>query len=50
MCDAEARRIDAEPKIQAEDTRIMLADLGNMDNDLRVWFLKKHAKIHARDV
>jgi hypothetical protein len=33
MRDAEARRVDAEAKIWAEDTRIMLAELNNMDDD-----------------
>jgi hypothetical protein len=49
MCDAEARRMDAKTKIRAENTRIMLTDLGNMDDDTMAWFLKKHAEIRARD-
>jgi hypothetical protein len=33
--DFEARRLDAETKIQAEDTSIMLTDLATMDDDTR---------------
>jgi hypothetical protein len=33
LCDGEARRMDAEAKTRAKDTRIMLADLNNMDDD-----------------
>ncbi|KAK1699550.1 hypothetical protein QYE76_016247 [Lolium multiflorum] len=43
------RKMEAEAKIPVEDTRIMLADLSNMDDDTRAWFLKKRAKIHAGD-
>jgi hypothetical protein len=49
LLDAEARRMDAKAKILAEDTRIMLADLNNVDDDTRAWFMKRHAEIHARD-
>jgi hypothetical protein len=42
--DAEARRMDAEAKNRAEYTRIMLANLSNMDDDTRDWFMKKHAE------
>lgn len=49
MRDAEGRRMDAEAKIWAEDTRIMLADLGGMDDETSAWFLKKRAEIRTRD-
>jgi hypothetical protein len=41
--------MDAEAKIRAEDTRIMLADLVTMDADSRALFLKNRAKFRARD-
>lgn len=41
--DAEARRMDAEAKTRVEDTRIMLADLSNVDDDTRAWFMKRRA-------
>jgi hypothetical protein len=44
----EARRMDAETKIRTEDTRIMLADFSNMDDDTRAWFLKKRVEIRGR--
>jgi hypothetical protein len=47
MRDAEARRMDTEAKVRAEDTRITLTDLSNMDDDTRAWFGKKRAKIRA---
>jgi hypothetical protein len=40
---------DAEAKIRAEDTRIMLADLSSVDDDTRAWFMKRRAEIRARD-
>lgn len=49
LLDAEARRMDAKAKILAEDTRIMLADLSNVDDDTRAWFIKRRAEIRARD-
>jgi hypothetical protein len=49
MCDADVRKMDTEAKIRVEDTRIMLADLGSMDDDTRTWFLKKRIKIRARE-
>jgi hypothetical protein len=45
----EVKRLDAGVKCRAEDTRIMLADLRNMDGDQRSWFEKKRAKIRQRD-
>jgi hypothetical protein len=45
----EARRLDVEAKIRAQDTRIMMADFATMDDDTRAWFLKKCAEIHDRD-
>jgi hypothetical protein len=41
--------MNAEAKIRAEDTRIMLTDLSKMDDDTKTWFMKKRAEIHARD-
>ena len=41
--DAEALRLDAEAKTRAEDNKIMLADVSNMDEDQRAWILKKRA-------
>jgi 23S rRNA pseudoU1915 N3-methylase RlmH len=48
MRDAEGRRMDAEAKIWAKDTRIVLADLGSMDDETRALFLKKRAKTARR--
>jgi hypothetical protein len=44
----EVQRLDAEAKSRAEDKRIMLADLSNMDADKRSWFKKKRAVIRQR--
>jgi hypothetical protein len=49
MADAEAKKMGVEAKIRAEDTRIMLANLATMDDNTKTWFLKKGAKIRARD-
>jgi hypothetical protein len=46
---AEAKMRDAEAKIRAEDAMIMLADLGNMDDDTRAWFVKKRDEILVLD-
>jgi hypothetical protein len=47
--DIEAKKADAEAKLRAEDTRIMLADLSGVDDDTRAWFMKRRAEIRARD-
>jgi hypothetical protein len=47
--DVEAKKADAEAKLRAEDTRIMLADLSGVDDDTRAWFMKRRAEIRARD-
>jgi hypothetical protein len=49
MRDAEFRKMDTETKIWAEDTKIMLADLSNMEDGTRVWFLNKRAETRVRD-
>jgi hypothetical protein len=46
MLDAKAKRIDVKAKCRAEDTKIMLTDLSNMDDDHRTWFEKKQSEIH----
>jgi hypothetical protein len=40
--------MDTEAKIQVDDTRIMLADLSNMNGDTMAWFMKKRAEIRAQ--
>ena len=42
--------MDTEAKTSAEDNKIVLADLTNMDEDQLAWILKKRAEIRARDV
>jgi hypothetical protein len=43
------QRLDTEAKCRAEDARIMLADLSNMDIDQHSWFEKEQAEIHQQD-
>ena len=50
LADIEAMRLDADAKTRAEDNKIMLADLTNMDEDQRALILKKRAEIRVRDV
>ena len=47
--DVEAKRMDAEAKKLAEETRIMLADMSNMNPEQREWILKRQAEIRARE-
>jgi hypothetical protein len=49
MLEAEAKSLCTEAKCRAEDTRIMLANLSNMDNNQHAWFEKKRIEIHQRD-
>jgi hypothetical protein len=45
--DIKAKRMEAEAKARAKDTRIMLADLMNMDNKQRTWIPKKRSAIRT---
>lgn len=47
--DIESKRPEAEAKKLSEETRIMLADLSNMNPEQREWILNRQAEIRARE-